>query len=305
MTASLASVVARSAASAARSYAPSVALGIALAAVAFGARGGSELERATITEICLIALSGVTIAACVVIGGGPRKLWGGVTIASFAAFCALTAVSLLWSIVPEATWLNTNLVLTYLWVLVAAAAVARVFPWGWPAVIRGLLIGAAIVTGYALLSRVFPASLAENEAYARVGQPFGYWNGVGGLAAFALVPALWLGAREAGARWARALAYPLTAVLAIALMLSYSRGALAAAVVAVGLWLIYVPLRIRSAGVLLISDRRSRAGDGLGAWAGRLHARRHDARPARGRRDRVRSFRRVDPRRPLRGRFLR
>ena len=55
-----------------------------------------------------------------------------------------------------------------------------------------------IVCGYALLTKVFPESLAEDEIFARLRAPFGYWNAVGLMAALGVPPLLWLAARRSG-----------------------------------------------------------------------------------------------------------
>jgi tetratricopeptide (TPR) repeat protein len=233
------------------SSAASLGLGLALAGVAFGAKGGSELSRTTTVEVLLVLAGGLLVAFA--IAYGPReRLHGGVTLAFFAAYAALTALSVLWSVSPDLTWIEANRTLSYLVVFAAALAVARLAPSASPVLARGLIVAAAIVIGYALASRVWPGALAGNEIYARVGQPFGYWNAVGVTAALALPPALWLGARRSGYAPANALAYPLVGLLFVALFLSYSRGALGAATLASILWFALVPLRLRSLAVLLV-----------------------------------------------------
>src|SRR5215217_9047768 len=64
---------------------------------------------------------------------------------------------------------------------------------------------------------------------------------------------LWLGARRSGHAAVNALAYPLLAALLMAIFLSFSRGAIIAAVVATILWIAIVPLRLRSVTVLAVS----------------------------------------------------
>jgi tetratricopeptide (TPR) repeat protein len=233
------------------SSAASAGLGLALAGVAFGAKGGSELSRTTTVEMLLILAGGLLVAFS--IAYGPReRLYGGATLAFFAAYAALTALSVLWSVSPDLSWIEANRTLSYLVVFAAALATARLAPAASPALLRGLLVAAAIVIGYALASRVWPGTLAENEIYARVGQPYGYWNAVGATAALAMPPALWLGARRSGHAPANALAYPLMGLLIVALFLSYSRGSLGAAAIALLAWFAFVPLRLRSLVVLLV-----------------------------------------------------
>jgi O-Antigen ligase len=234
------------------SSAASVLIGAAFAAVAFGAKGGSDLASLTWVEIALIIV-GALVVALSVMHGRKDQLDGGTALLAFVALAALTTLSLLWSIAPDLTWIEANRTLTYLVVFAAGIALARLAPGSWNVLLKGVLLGATAVVGYALASRVWPSSLAANELYARIGQPYGYWNAVGVTAALAIPPAVWLGARRSGHAPANALAYPLLGILIVALFLSYSRGALAAAVVALVVWFAFVPLRVRSLAVLGVS----------------------------------------------------
>ncbi len=107
------------------------------------------------------------------------------------------------------------------------------------------------MSAWALLTKVFPGALAEDETYARLRAPFDYWNSVGLNAAIGVVALLWLGARRSGRPAVNALAWPGIALLEVALMLSYSRGALLALVLGLAFWFAVVPLRLRGAIVLL------------------------------------------------------
>ena len=232
------------------SYAASVALGAAFAAVAFGAKGGSDISRATAAEVPLVIAGGLIAAICVTRARrGP--VYGGVTLGLFALLAALTALSMSWSIVPDLTWIEANRTLAYLAVFAAAVAVVRVVPEGWICLLRGILIGATVIVVYALTSRIWPDVFSPDLTYARIGEPYGYWNAVGVTAAIAVPPTLWLGARRSGHAAASALAFPLMGLLVVALVLCYSRGAMIAAVVAAALWLAFVPLRLRSLAVLV------------------------------------------------------
>ncbi len=106
---------------------------------------------------------------------------------------------------------------------------------------------------WALATRIWPASLGGDVLGARLGEPFDYWNALGGMAALAVPGALWLGARRDAPRVAAALAYPALGVLLLTIMLTQSRGALAAAVLAALVWLAFVPLRLRTAPVLAVA----------------------------------------------------
>src|SRR5690606_30637927 len=105
---------------------------------------------------------------------------------------------------------------------------------------------AVAVCAYGLAARVWPASFDEVAFSGRIGQPFEYWNALAGMAALGIVPALWLGARRGGSTVGRVLAYPATGLLVATLAIAQSRGALAAALTGGALWLVLVPLRLRS-----------------------------------------------------------
>ncbi|HEY2602852.1 MAG TPA: O-antigen ligase family protein [Thermoleophilaceae bacterium] len=234
------------------SSAASVLIGAAFAAVAFGAKGGSNLASLTWVEIVVIVVGALLVAAAVV-HGRRDSFDGGTALFAFVALAAVTIFSLLWSIAPDLSWVEANRTLTYLVVFAAGIALARLAPGSWSVLLKGILIGAGAITVYALASRVWPGSLAADELYARIGQPYGYWNAVGVTAALAIPPAVWLGARRSGHAPANALAYPLLGLLIVALFLSYSRGALGAAVIALIIWFAFVPLRVRSLVVLGVS----------------------------------------------------
>jgi hypothetical protein len=234
------------------SSAASVVIGAAFAAVAFAAKGGSDLASLTSVEIALV-IGAALVVATAVVHGRKDQLDGGSALLAFIALATLTTLSVLWSIAPDLTWIEANRTLTYLVVFAAGIGLARLAPGSWSVLLKGLLLAATAIVGYALASRIWPGSLAANEIYARIGQPYGYWNAVGVTAALAIPPAVWLGARRSGHAPANALAYPLLGLLVVALFLSYSRGALGAAVVAMIVWFAFVPLRVRSLAVLGVS----------------------------------------------------
>ena len=238
-------------------------LGAALVGVAFGAEGGTELTRTSVTGALMVLASGVVVAAAF-LWGRPGAIHGMTTLLMFALLAFLTAVSILWSIVPELSYVEAGRTFSYLAVFAAAVAGAKVAPRAVPQLLLGLLIGAIVPVLYALASRVWPGALAENEVSNRLGQPFDYWNAVGCVAAMAVPIALWLGSRRAGPAIARVLAYPAMGVCVVAILLTQSRGAAAAAAVGAIAWFALVPLRLRSLPALVLPLI---AGSAVGAWA--------------------------------------
>ena len=251
----------RSSAVAARAF--PLILGGAFAALAFGAKGGTELTRTTVAGMALVAAGGIAIAVSFV-WGRPGATRGVTTLLLFALLSFLTALSVLWSIAPELSYIEAGRTFAYLAVFAGAVAATRLVPDAAPRLLEALLVGTVIPVGYALASRVWPATLAENEVSNRLGQPFEYWNAVGCVAAMAVPIALWLGTRRGGGATARVLAYPAMGASVVAIMLTQSRGAAAAAVVGALAWFVLVPLRLRSLPVLLLPLA---AGGAVGAWA--------------------------------------
>ena len=238
-------------------------IGGALVGVAFGAEGGTELTRTSVTGVLVVLASGAVVAAAF-LWARSGAIHGMTTLLLFSLLAFLTAVSILWSIVPELSYVEAGRTFAYLAVFAASVAGARLAPRAAPQILVGLLIGATVPVLYALASRVWPAALAEHEVSNRLGAPFDYWNAVGCVAAMAVPIALWLGSRRTGPAVARVLAYPAMGVSILAILLTQSRGAAAAAAVAAIAWFALVPLRLRSLPALLLPLIVASA---VGAWA--------------------------------------
>ena len=231
-----------------RSAIGAVILAALFVAVAFVGKGGTEIGRLVSVEIGLTLLAGLALAAAIVLGSASR-LHGVGPVVGFVLLALVTGLSISWSVAPDESWIEANRTLTYLFVFTAAVAAGNLLPGSLRAVLTGVTLAAIAIVAYALASRVWPESLGELEFYARLGQPFGYWNAVGVTAAMGLVGTVWFGSQRDVPRGFAALAAPAAALLIIALFLTYSRSALAAAVIALGLWLL-VPLRLRSLAVI-------------------------------------------------------
>jgi len=223
-----------------------IALG--LVATAFVADGGLRLEPTTRVSVAWM-LVGAALAAAAVLRAptGRGRFHGLAMLAGMAAIVVLTGVSIVWSVAPSTSWVETTRALGYFGVVLSGVALARLIPWRWAALLQGIALAAVIVCGWALLSKVLPASLAAEETFARLRAPFGYWNAVGGMGAIGMPALLWLAARRDGHAAANALAWPGMAVLLVAVMLSYSRGALLALVVGLAFWFLVTPVRLRGA----------------------------------------------------------
>jgi len=232
-----------------RSAAASATLGGALSAVAFGAQTGTDLASSTTVSI-LLALGAGGLLSVLVLRGRDGPVHGGGAVLLLATFTAVTALSATWSIAPEDTAAEAGRTFAYLLAFAAAVAAARQFPHGGGVVADAIAIAGVVACGWALATRIWPGALGGDLLLtARLGAPFDYWNALGGLAALSLPPMLWIAARR---RNPRALAYPAIGVLMLTILLTQSRGALAAAVVATAMWFLIVPLRLRSVPALVL-----------------------------------------------------
>lgn len=240
-----------------------------LCAIAFGAQGGTTLSSVTWAEIAaVLAATALTIAA-LLRGGDTGRVWGAWTLVALAALAALCALSILWAVEPSDAWLEANLTFAYMATFAAAIALVRIAPRRWRGTVLGVLAAALIVSAEALVAKVFPAAFTPEDAFARLREPFGYWNAVGLMAALGVPGCLWLGTRPTGRdRWS-AVAYPALGLLVVVVLLSYSRGGLLALVIGAGLWVAVVPRRLRALALLATSGGAAAL---LAAWAFSRHA---------------------------------
>jgi hypothetical protein len=227
------------------------ALAVALTAVGLRAGGGLALDPTTRVEITLDVVGGV-LAALAVLAVSARRWWGAMTIGLFAVLAGLTALSITWSIQPSDSWLEANRTFSYVLVFAGAVALSRTVGAWWSALLGALCAATVAICVWAILTKVFPGALAADEVYARLREPFGYWNAVGLTAALGVPPTLWLGARRSGHAAINALAYPIMGILLLTVLLAYSRGSLLAVAVGCAFWFVVVPLRLRGVTVLAV-----------------------------------------------------
>ena len=228
-----------------------VGLAIVLVAAALEAQGGLKLAQLTMVTVALDVACGVLCALALVAAGAVRRPWGAGSLALLALLAVLTGLSITWAIAPDAAWIETNRTLTWLLVFASGIALVRLSPQRWRSLLTAVLLACVAISLYALLTKILPAELAEEETYARLREPYGYWNAVGLTAAMGIPLALWFGARRDGHAALAALAYPAVGVLVLAMLLAYSRGAIVAAVVGTGFWLAFAPLRLRGTAILI------------------------------------------------------
>ncbi|MGI8803164.1 MAG: O-antigen ligase family protein [Solirubrobacteraceae bacterium] len=228
-----------------------VGIGAVLSAICFGAGGGLALDSQVPVEM------GLTLGGAALVVGAlaveTRTAWSGAaSIGLLFLLAAFTAASVIWSVAPDESWIEGSRTLAYAFTFLGAVALVRIAPERWTSVLVGVLLAGVAVSAYAVATRVFPGALSPDEIYARLREPFGYWNAVGLTAGLAVPPALWLGARRDGHGAVGAVAYPILVLLLVTLMLAYSRGALLALAVGLAFYFAAIPLRLRSLGVLLL-----------------------------------------------------
>ena len=231
-----------------------------LAAISALFSAGSSGGRLTWIGIAALVISALIVAGALV--GLPRPELSRealVALGFLLAFVAWNGISVLWSIEADRSWAYLNRGLVY----VALAVIGLwLGPWlrQWAYVLAGVL---ALPLGWALLGKAIPA-LGGSGRIARLSAPIGYWNALGLLFAMALPLAIWLAARREHRHWLRTAGVVYIYALVVGLLLTYSRGGVLAANVAIALWLVFGRPRVESAAALLLGGG---AGIGVAAWA--------------------------------------
>jgi len=191
----------------------------------------------------------------------PRPGQSGLALLALAGgFVAWQGLSVLWSIAPDRSWDTFDKGLVLLAFLGLGLVTAR-----GPEACRSVALMLAALLGgvlvWALLGKAIPALFPDGARAARVRNPVGYWNGLGLLADLALPLALWLGTRRRA--WAPAGAL-LVYLATVTILLAASRTGVAAALVAVGLWLWLSDRRVEGA---LLGLAGAIPGAALAGWA--------------------------------------
>ncbi|HEY2637761.1 MAG TPA: hypothetical protein VGI54_10255, partial [Solirubrobacteraceae bacterium] len=226
-------------------------LAAAILLLALGAQGGTNLSGETYADVGVTFGGSALVVAALLRAPVPRRAWGGLTLGLFVALAAWTAASIGWSVSPDDSLLEAARTLSYVAAFAGGAALARLAPQHWRALLVAIALGTTAVAIFALLSKVFPGSVGGDDFFARLRAPFGYWNAIGLMAALGFPACLWLGTRRDGHGALGALAFPAAGLLLLTVLLSVSRGALLALAIGLVLWFAYVPLRLRSVVVLV------------------------------------------------------
>ena len=241
------------------------------AALLLGA-GGALIAASTLFSygssggrLTWLGVAGLSLAAAVgvaALAGWARPSLGLdslVALGFLVAFVCWSGISVLWSIEGDRSWSYTNRGLAYL-AFAVVGLVLGPYVRQWAYVLAGVL---ALPLGWALLGKAIPA-LGGSGRVARLSSPIGYWNALGLLFAMALPLALWLAVRRSHPHWLRACGVVYVYALVVGLLLTYSRGGVLAAGVAVVLWLVLGSPRVESAAAILLGGG---AGLGVAVWA--------------------------------------
>ena len=217
-------------------------LGAALALCAAALFAGGALRTGPLTWFGGGAL--IAVLALLAVRGAPRGVLRLLPLAALAAWCG---ASIWWSTLPDASWDYANRALVYLlFALVGLWLADRT---------RELAVGLAVllaaVAVWALLGKVIPtlpgdySTTVAGPSIARLRGPAGLWNQLALLGDFALPLALWIAGRR------RIVGSLLAFVWIVALLLTYSRGGLAVAVLVVAVWFVWGDERLDAFGALV------------------------------------------------------
>ncbi len=195
------------------------------------------------------ALAWVCVLAVLALGGRagyfPRDRWARVALGGLAALAVWSLASIAWAPVAGDAYAASQIVVLYLGALIAAVLVLRE-PRARVLAEPVLALGTAVVIGYGLAGRLVPGVLhyaRSVSAQGRLEQPLTYWNAMGELAAIGLVLCARLAGDGARPRAVRILAAAAGAPLGLGLYVSFSRGALFAAVAGLVALLAIAPRR--------------------------------------------------------------
>lgn len=171
-------------------------------------------------------------------------------MALLAAFATWSALAVIWSATPDASWIEANRATSYALVaglaLVAGASLRNA-----PALAAtGLSVVILAVALYALAGKTIPwfefagLDLDPGSALTRLREPIGYWNALGLLCVMATPAAIWLCASPSPQPPVRVGAACALVVLLLAAGLTYSRGSVIAFAAALAVMVAAGPQRL-------------------------------------------------------------
>ena len=164
-------------------------------------------------------------------------------------FAVWTGLTVVWSVLPDRSWDYFNRGLAYFAFAVVGAFAGSVLS---TRVGAWLLGGLVVVTClWALAGKAVPALYEDYGRLARLRSPVGYWNALALVMVFGLPIALWAASSRRHSQFVRAGAVVGLYALLIALVLTYSRGGVLAAFVALAGWFALTRRRFESLAALV------------------------------------------------------
>lgn len=250
---------------------PALAASVGAAAAALLAASVLLGDGSSDDRVTWIGTAAVLAGAAAVVA----VLWGrlgvpGLTRAGWAfvalltAFVAWNGFSVLWSIEPDRTWNYFNRGLVYVAFAIVGLFVGSYGRRVWPWVAGTLAAVSTVVVGWALLVKVVPRLDSDSGRIARLHVPLGYWNALALLLVMGVPALLWVAARREHVPWLRAAAVGVTYAALVALLFTYSRGGIAAAVVSLAVWIVLGRPRLESAVALAVAAAPAAA---VAVWA--------------------------------------
>ncbi len=231
-------------------------MAVVYAAFANGSIGIPEESwlQAGVALVCLGTLAVLLYGSGLRADAGPAARWGIGLLVGFAAWAAL---SITWSVAPDASWLNANRALAYALVAGLGIVLGSSVPRAAERVALALLAVATLVAAYALGGKLFPwlhvggvIDFNHTAEFSRLRAPLDYWNALG-LVCVVAVPIAMRVVVEPRYRSALRVAGSLSMVLLLTtLALTYSRGGLLVLAAAVALLIALGPERLRLAAAL-------------------------------------------------------
>jgi hypothetical protein len=238
----------------------------ALLAAALFYGGGSRDERVTLIGAAAVLVAGAALAAAW-LGLLPLPAldrWAKTFLVLLAGIVMWSGIGLWWSIAPDLTWRYANRGLAYAAFCVLGVLVAVAIPRSVRVVAAGLSVLVAAVIGWALAGKIAPALYEDSFRFARLRDPLEYWNALALVAGMGIPLALWIASSRVHSNVVRALGALLLFATSVALLLTYSRGGVAVAVVAVVLWLVLTDRRLEGVAALVVGGVPALA---VSAWA--------------------------------------
>lgn len=205
----------------------------------------------------------VVAAASLAVGGalGTAALLGrirlargaGLFVGALVALAAWNGLSAAWSVAPDRSWDELNLVLVYtaFSVLGALLGSSGTRALRLTAIVLAAALGATVL--WALAGKAIPALFPDGARAARLRDPIGYWNALALAADALLVLGLWLAAAAGRSRGLRVGGVLLGYAAVVAVLLATSRAGVAGALVAVLAWLALSGGRVERALLALIA----------------------------------------------------